>query len=198
MLLLEIDPTTLDMKTQVSIQTSGYIAVRNRSTYRDDTSAIRKHYVEQIGGIEKVVTQSYDKSKRPYAFNFLGTFETEKFDGNIVVKPFLGLPMSSNELKERKRSYPVDLVHTFDEQFESILSIPEGYTIESLPEAYNLDNDLVTLNLTYKLTGNKLKVIGNYQFKKASYPASQYGKIKYYLNQVVERFNQPIVVEKVK
>ena len=131
----------------------------------------------------------------PYSINFEGDYETEKLGNNIVIKPFLGLPLSSNSLTQQKRTYPVDFEYPWEEQFESILEIPEGFKLTDLPEGYQLDNDLADINLNYTLTDNILTAKGSYKFKKAIYVANEYARIKYYLDQIVKKFNQPIVLE---
>jgi hypothetical protein len=192
---LSIDTLTLDVKTKILIQGTEYKSFSNRNKFKDDTLQIKEYYSSKIGSINRIKTVGYKSLSFPYSINFEGDYETEKLGDNIVIKPFLDLPLSSNKLIQKERTYPVDFVYPWEEQFESNLEIPKGFSLTDLPEGYELDNDLADINLDYTLTDNILTAKGNYKFKKAIYVASEYSRIKYYMDQIVKYFNQPIVLE---
>ncbi len=194
-IMLTIDPLTLDAKTNVSIQSTQYDSFSNRESFRDDTLKIKEYYSDKIGAINRTTTIGYKNTSLPYSINFEGSYETEKLGENIVLNPFLNLPLSVNNLTQKVRSYPVDFVYPWDEQFEATMVIPDGFTLTTLPESYKMDDDLAEINLDYTFSGVTLTAIGNYRFKKAIYVATEYSKIKYYLDQIVKHFNQSIVLE---
>lgn len=192
---LTLDSLTLDTETMVSVQSTEYDSYLNRSKFGDDTLKIKEYFTEKIGDIEIVRTQGYDNKSSSYSMNFKGKSETEKINKNIVVKPFLNLPISTNHLKQKVRSYPVDFVYPWEEQFESILRLPEGYVVPVLPRPYKLDNELAEINLDYSYSDGTVVAKGNYKFKKPVYAANEYSRVKYYLDEIVKHFNQPVVVE---
>ena len=83
-----------------------------------------------------------------------------------------------------------------NEEFEASLGIPKGFSISTLPESIELFDELVEISLNYSLTKDALSVVGNYKFKKAIYVPGAYGKLKEHIDQIVQHFNQPILLEK--
>lgn len=194
-IMLDIDSLTLDAKTMVSIQSTEYDSYLNRKRFGDDTLKIREYFSEKIGSIEMTRTKGYENPSSPYAMNFLANFETEKIDKSIIVRPFLHLPLSTNHLTQKERNYPVDFVHPWEEQFESVLNVPDNYTLASLPEPFKVDNELAEINLDYHFSNGALIAKGNYKFKKAVYAANEYPQVKGYFDEIVKRFNQPVLLE---
>lgn len=192
---LNIDPVTLNAKTMVAIQSTDYDSYLNRRKFNNDTLEIKKDFSEKIGAIEAVRTKGYENTSSPYSMNFLSNFETEKINNNIVIRPFLHLPVSKNHLNQKERNYPVDFVNPWEEQFESTLKVPDNYTLTSLPEPFKVDNELAEITLNYFFSNGSLTTKGNYKFKKSIYSANEYPQVKEYFDQIVKHFNQPVVLE---
>ena len=193
---MKLDTVSMDLVAKVSVQNTNYDSYLTRRRFRNDTDEMNEYYAEKIGEIEKSKTINYDRIEVPLSIFFETRFETEQLGNNIVVKPLLNLPISKNSLTQEERTYPVDFIYPWEAMFESILEIPANYTTSGIPESYQLDNDLAQINLNYSIKDNILQVKGNYKFKKPTYVASEYAQIKDYFDQIVNKFNQPIVLEK--
>lgn len=193
---MSIDTITGDAIAHVSVQKTAYESFNARKKFKNDTTKIKEFYSDKIGDIKRMKTMGYKSMTRPYSMNFETKVETEKLGNNIVIKPFLNLPLSHNNLTQKKRSYPVDFIYPWENQFESTLVVPDNFLLTELPKGYKLDNDLAEIKLAYSYEKSILKVKGNFKFKKATYLAHEYARVKYYLNQIIKYFNQPIVLEK--
>lgn len=193
---MRLDTISMDVIAQVYIQNTEYESFSARKRFKNDSLKIKEFYSEKVGDIKKSITRGYESTSRPYSLNFETRFETEKPGNNVVIKPFLNLPLSENTLTQKKRTYPVDFIYPWENTFESILEIPSEFKVSELPEGYNLENELAEINLNYSLDDSILKIKGNYMFKKSTYVANEYSRIKYYLDQIVKYFNQPIMLEK--
>jgi len=194
---MNLDTVSMDIIANVSIQNTEYESYSARNRFKDDTLKIKKYYTDKIGDIRISKTIGYDRIELPYSMHFETRYETEILGDNVVIKPFLNLPLSINDLTQKKRTYPVDFIYPWEDIFESTLEIPSNFSITKIPDGYKLDNDLAEINLNYSLDSKKLIVKGNYKFKKPTYVANEYSRIKYYLDQVVKEFNKPIVLEKI-
>lgn len=194
---MKLDSASRDLLTQVSIQNTGYESFAARNRFKNDSLKIKEFYSDKIGDIKTSKTIGYDRIELPYSMHFEAKYETEKLGDNVVIKPFFNLPLSKNNMTQKKRTYPVDFIYPWEDVFESTLEIPNGFSITNIPEEYKLDNDLAEINLNYSLNNNILIVKGNYKFKKSTYVASEYSRIKYYLDQIVKEFNKPIVLGKI-
>lgn len=194
---MKLDTVSMDIIAQVSIQNTEYESYLARNRFKNDTLKIKEYYSDRIGDIKKSKTIGYDRIELPYSMHFETRYETEKLGINVVIRPFLNLPLSKNNLTQQKRTYPVDFIYPWEDVFESALEIPSNFSVSELPDGYQLDNDLVEIKLNYVLDNNILTVKGNYKFKKSSYEASEYSRIKCYFNLVVKEFNKPIVLKKI-
>lgn len=191
---LNIDSLTLNVNTMVSIQSTEYNSYLNRKRFSNDTLKLKNHFSDKIGVIDLVKTLGYENTSIPYSMNFKGHFETEKINKSIVIRPFLHLPLSTNQLKQEERNYPVDFVYPWEEQFESILKVPANYDLK-LPETFNVNDELAEINLDYVFSEGILIAKGNYRFKKPVYEAEEYKLVKNYFDQIVKHFNQPVILE---
>ena len=195
MIQLEIDSLTLNAHTRISVQSTRYDSFTNRKKFQNDTLEIKKFFSDKIGTIAKAATYGFENISAPYSMNFEGDYETEKLGKNIVIKPFLNLPVSENPLTQKDRKFPLDFVYAWEEQFETNLKIPEDYTLSDLPAPLNIDNELVSVNLNYVHSGGVLIVKGNYKFKKPIYSAEEYSALAQVFDRIVKGFNQPVVLE---
>ena len=197
MVRMRLDTVRMNIIAEVSIQNTEYQSYNARNRFKNDSLKIKEYYSDKIGDIKISKLINYDRNELPYSMHFVSGYDTEKLGDNIVVKPFLNLPLSENILTQENRTYPVDFIYSWEDIFESTLEIPSDFSVTTIPEGYNLDTDLAEINLSYSLENNVLIAKGNYKFKKSIYVASEYSLIKSYLDQVVKEFNTPIVLEKI-
>lgn len=193
---MSLDTVSMDIIAVVSVQNTEYESYSARNRFKNDSLKIKEYYADRIGNIRRLKTINYDRIELPYSMNFETRYEAEILADNVVIKPFLNLPLSKNHLTQKKRTYPVDFIYPWEDVFESTIEIPGNFSITHIPDGYTLDNDLAEINLNYSLENNILVVKGNYKFKKSTYIAGEYSQIKYYLDQIVKEFNKPIVLEK--
>ncbi|MCD6176827.1 MAG: DUF3857 and transglutaminase domain-containing protein [Candidatus Cloacimonetes bacterium] len=193
---MRLDTISMNVVVQVSIQNTENKSFSARKRFKNDSLKIKEFYSDKVGDIKKIQTIGYESINLPYSMNFETEYETEKLGNNVVIKPFLNLPLSKNNLTKKKRTFPVDFIYPWENEFESILEIPSSFLVSELPRGYTLENELAEINLTYSLDDSILTVKGNYKFKKSTYLANEYSRIKYYMDQIVKNFNQPIVLEK--
>jgi len=193
---IKLDTLSMDAMVRVDIQYTEYESLMARNKFKNDSLKIKKFYDDKIGEIVKLQTIGYDNTNLPYSMDFETIYETEKLGDNIVIKPFLNLPLAKNSLTQKERTCPIDFIYPWENEFESSLEIPSGFFVSELPEGYNFENELAKINLNYSLDDSTLKVKGSYKFKKSTYVAKEYSLIKYYMDQIVKNFNQSILIEK--
>ena len=193
---IEIDPELLNASFDVLIQSTEYDAYHYRSEFKNDTTSVNEHYSDKIGEIQEVKTLKYKDVNGPYFIKLKGIYETDKIGQNVVLNPFLNLVSSKNKLTQKERKYPVDFIYPSNQLFEISLAIPRGFKLNNLPESYHMDNELAEINMNYSASENLLRIEGNYNFKKSLYVSSEYARIKSYIDIVIKKFNEKIVLEK--
>ena len=190
-----LDIESVKINANINIQSTEYEAYSNRVSYEDDVSDLTEYYEKKIGEINSLKTFAYEHKSKPYSIVIDGVAEPEQILDNIVFKPFFDLVISENMLKQKTRDYPVDLIYPRKNIYESTTKIPEGFKVEELPDAYQTNNKLVEIDLSYQVMDGYLKVVGLYYFKKAVYQPEEYTRIKVYLDRIIKKFNTPVVVQ---
>ena len=69
--------------------------------------------------------------------------------------------------------------------------------ISYLPEKYSTDHELVKIDYHTINADNVITVIGRYEFKKSVYKATDYNNLKFFLSEIVKKFNDKVILEKV-
>ncbi|GAA5224889.1 DUF3857 domain-containing protein [Membranihabitans marinus] len=181
----------------VSIQSMNYDGYYNRSYFRDDTDQLKEYFSDKVGKINRIKTTNYDITDRVYIINIEIQPEIEEIGDQLILKPFLNLPISQNLLKQKERNYPVDFEYTKIRNFGAEIKIPKSLKLIEVPEPYHLSNDLVEIKLEYIHMNHGLQVMGMYEFKKPIYQPNEYQLLKECMDHIVAKFNDVVIFEKV-
>lgn len=183
---------------KLKVKATDLSAYRYRVELKDDRKLLETELKKNgFTSITDISTQDYSDPAKPYYFEATGTFEPDRLGNQVGIYPFLGFPIRENPLKQTNRTYPVDMVFPESRSFRSVVTIPEGYNLITKPQDYSLENSLVSINLKYEYNEKEVVVTGNYSFKKAVYLPSEYPRLKLYIDNIVNQFNQQIVLEKI-
>lgn len=192
---ISIDSEELLANYLVEIKSYEYDAYLGRKQYKDNVNSIKEDYEKKLGLINNISTNGYDDLDSPYSMSFEGTNEIETIGNYLVINPFLNLAITENKLTQVRRSYPVDFTYINEDDFYIRIKIPENYKVGKLPDNYDVDNDLIKISLVYNLKGDEVLINGSYLFKKSIYGSNNYTKIKNYINIIIEKFNEQIIIE---
>ena len=80
--------------------------------------------------------------------------------------------------------------------YNSIITIPEGYQIDYIPQENEIKNSLFELSYKVVKEDNKLNLILQYYFKTSEYSTENYDRIKSYFYEIVKKGNEKIVLIK--
>lgn len=187
-----------ELKSSVGISANEYNAVSFKEEIGNDTEKLLEYLKKKNYHVDKehVSISDMTENSKLYIFEFQPDNTTEIINGKIYISPFLNEPMKANPLKQETRTYPVDMIYPWRDAYFTTIEIPEGYKVEFVPENFKVENDLVEMNYIINQTNNKLEITFTNFFKKAVYPAEVYSKIKYYMNQMVKKGNEKIVLIK--
>lgn len=189
-------PDEMSMAVDMTYKSTFYEAYNLRNLLSDDEEELKDEFKENINKINTIELKDADETDKALIIKIMGDNEIERFGNTFIVAPFLNLAFTENKLKEPTRSYPVDFVYPRQGIFQIRIAVPEGYKPAELPDAYNMDNKLAAIQLKYSLNGDYVEIIAKYDLKQAVYKTEDYGKIRAYLNIIVDKFNQELVFEK--
>lgn len=183
---------------ELKVKATDLTAYRYRIELKDDNKLFETELKQNgFSSITSFSTRDYSDPAKPYYFEATGTIETDRLGNQIGIYPFLRFPIRENPLKQTSRSYPVDMIFPESRSFRSVIYIPEGYRIAAQPQDYSLENSMVSINLKYETGEKEAVVTGQYAFKKAVYLPSEYPRLKLYIDNIVNQFNQQIILEKI-
>jgi hypothetical protein len=183
----------------------------SKSATEYDASYYRNNYTDKIETIKKklettdfsiidtsiMVKNQLDK-ENPYILTYKQTSKPEIVNEKFYLSPFLNETISDNPLKQKERTYPIDMTYPKQRIFKSTISIPEGYKVDYMPSAQKINNHLFELNYSTMSIDNQIIISFDYYFKKSVYSADDYSKIKFYFNEIVKRENEKIVLSKIE
>ena len=186
------------MNIEFKINTSNYEAINLRKKYRKDYGNLEEYITKRnFTLIDSIKIENYYDKEEPFKFSTQVSYRTEKIADKLYIAPFFEFPAAINPFKESGRTYPIDMTYPYTYLFVSQIKLPEGYKIEQKPIDVSMKGKLVETD--YKVSQNsenEILVMGSYKFNKAVYAAEDYGKLKFYYNQIVKKFNEKFVLVK--
>lgn len=117
----------------------------------------------------------------------------------LYLEPMLGNGYDKNPFTLEERSYPVDFGAPMHERYMLNLILPDGYTVEELPEATKVVLPGSTASFTYsaQAIGNQLQLISDITFKQAVYQPKDYQYLRNFFDLIVKKHGEQIVLKKV-
>lgn len=178
------------------VQSTEYESLYYRKRYEGDTTRMRLSISEeQEIKVRRVASLNYSTPSRPYVITFNGNRELERVGNKIVVQPFLFQGFRHNPLHRETRTFPVDLIFPQSQRLKGQVIVPQGYKLQSLPEPFNLDNEVGTISFRCVANGTDIIVQADYSFKKVLYPPEDYSLLRSFFSSLIDRLSPSIVLE---
>jgi len=178
---------------------SEYDASNLRKILSDGTDEIQNRFgTKEISVIaESIKIQNQSVKEESLVIEYKITSDVRIVEEKMFLNPFLNEIITDNPLKQDSRVYPIDMIFPTKRAFKSIITIPEGYTVSSVPEALTISDDNFEMNYKAIKEGNTVNVTLNYYFKKSVYPSSDYSLVKFYFNSIINKGIEKIVLSKI-
>lgn len=185
------------INSSISKNATEYDASYFRNNYTDNIKTIKKRLETKEYFIidSTIVVQNQLNKEKPYLLTYNQTSKPEIVNKKIYLSPFLNEIISDNPLKQKERTYPIDLTCPKQRIYNSSILIPEGYSVDYMPVEQKINNQLFELTYTSRLEDNQIFISFDYYFKKSVYSATDYSKIKFYFNEIVKKGNEKIVLK---
>jgi len=189
-----------DSINNVTVQTSAteYSGLDYRNDFATNTRTIKQHLLDKGYNVidSSIVVKNQTSINNPYILKYTIEDHPEKMNDKIYVSPFLHEVLSENPLKQSVRTYPIDMIYPKKSSFYSEIAIPVGYKVDFLPPADKIKNEMFELEYSTLVHDKKIIVNLIYYFKIPVYEATEYSKIKYYFNEIVNKGSEKIVFVK--
>jgi len=151
---------------------------------------VESHNIENADNIYKGVKEEYDVTIED---------KLEMTDDLIYINPMLYEAVTENPFKLEKREYPVDFAIPIEDTYVFTLNIPEGYTVESIPEkaVVTLPEKACLYTYTIVETNGKITVTSRMKINKIIYSETEYEYLKEFYNLMIQKHAEQIVLKKV-
>ena len=150
--------------------------------------------------IDSYVVQNDKEYAKPVeeSFNFKGEGLCDNIGGKIYISPMLFYTMSENPFKQEERTYPVYFVFPRQTKYTISITVPDGYTVESLPKAIHLNTDpsIAEFKFNAIVSGSQIQISVVQDINYASIDAGYYSAIKEIYAGMVKKQTEKIVLVK--
>lgn len=116
----------------------------------------------------------------------------------MIFKPTLCCSMKKNPLKLEERLYPVEYRFPSKETYKAMITLPEDYEIESLPQGMIYKSPSGACTFKYLLAENAgiITIVSHIERNQVIFPFNQYDELKNFYETVVTKHNETVVLKK--
>lgn len=183
---------------------SGYSAIKFRKEYSsadNEEAFLGDIQNEQEGlSIESHSFENIDDNYKSIKEEYQVTIDdkTEVAGDLIYLNPMLYNARTDNPFKMEERQYPVDYAIPIESTYMFQFTIPEGYSVESMPEgsSIGLPEKATLFSYSAKQMGDKITVISRVKITKTLFSANEYEALKEFYNLIIKKHTEQIVLKK--
>lgn len=192
-----------DLKAQVTLTSEGIQyddRFRIAALPEDDQDTYYKSYWDYIDNIN-IEKTSFNNDKDNIRFNEDIEFKATSFSTTIGEELLLNvnvLNRYTNVPKRYKnREQEVELLRGFKDEDSYVLHLPEGYTIDKMPEAIEVITEFGSYNSHIEDLGSgSLRYVRTLQVNAGKYPKERYKDFRSFRKKVAKADNQKIILVK--
>ena len=94
----------------------------------------------------------------------------------------------------QQRMHPVSIEYGYVDVDTMVVTIPDGYVIEALPQQVNEVAPMGELSQTFEADGNTITIVTRHLMRSGRYPASEYNTLRNFKSAVKKAYDQRIVL----
>ncbi|WP_333878295.1 DUF3857 domain-containing protein [Flavobacterium sp.] len=180
----------------------------NAFLHRDNYAAIAKDsYIERMEKIHKGLeveeyeVQNVNDLGKPVVENYTFSADgsVEIIGDKIYFSPFLFFALEENPFKQENREYPIDFVFPQQDKYNINIGIPDGYTVETLPQpkAVAMPDNLGSVKYNISVNGNQIQTLYSLDINQAIISNEYYDALKSFFKEIIAKQTEKIVLKKV-
>ncbi|RXG31757.1 transglutaminase domain-containing protein [Leeuwenhoekiella marinoflava] len=184
---------------------TGHYGLSYRRKFKGKTEQEHLEELEEIhGGVEindfelRNIDNVYEPVEVSYEFEMLNG-GVEEVAGKLYVSPLFYLTQTENPFKSEERNHPIDFRYPWKDRYILKIKIPEGYSVESLPEngvMRMVDNLGSFKYLISEVTGG-INISTEFSLNSSIIPAELYLDLKKFYEMIVSKESEKIVLSKI-
>jgi len=193
----------LNVNGDVKKRITGHLAIEAREKFsnvaKDDIrKELEKNKIEtELSNIE---IKDLDNLGKPVSlsYNFESFNLVEEIEGKLYVSPMLFIGEKGNPFISEERIYPVDFGYLKKMRALVNIDIPEGYTVEQLPEntSFSFGNNDAIFRYKISSTATKIQLSLEFSINQSLISPSNYKNLKGFYQLMVDKQNEKVVLSK--
>ncbi|MFK7750737.1 MAG: transglutaminase domain-containing protein [Kordia sp.] len=199
---------TLDENGDITGKQRTQFTSHNALNFRESYSeADKEDYLERLENniedieIEDHKVTNYKKLGKPVleSYSFEKESQGEVIGDKMYFSPLFFLATSENVFKAEERVYPVDFGYPWKRKIMMNIQLPEGYEVESLPEAavVKMPEGLGTYSFNISKTPTGISVVMSKEVSSAVITPDKYGALREFYKMLVEKETEKVVLKKI-
>ena len=139
----------------------------------------------------------YEPLEVAYDFELLSGIE--EVGDKLYVSPLMHKATDENPFKSDERLHPIDFRYPWKDRYIINIKIPEGYTVESIPESvlYNMTDKLASFAYRVSQSGNSINISTDFSLNSSIITPDYYQDLKKFYEMIVTKQNEKIVLTKI-
>ena len=153
---------------------------------------VENYEITDAKNFEKPVKEQYEFTHTDANIDVIGD--------KMYISPMLFLTQSENPFKQEKREYPIDFIFPRQDRYMISIALPEGYTVESVPQAISIamEQNIGSFSYNAVVNNNRIMLRAMLELNYASIPQDYYPTIKDFFQKMIEKQNEKIIITKNK
>ncbi len=185
-------------------QKSDYEALR----FRENNADLNKeNYLEKVEnnwkGIqikEYVIENNLTDLTKPVVqtFTFTTDNEVDIIADKMYIDPLLFLTSTTNPFIQEKRELPIYYGYPIQEKYNIGITIPEGYSIESIPKSITITTPENICVFSFKIIAseNKIQIAASSEINAAILSSTFYDDLKSFYQKMIDKQNEKIALKR--
>lgn len=154
-----------------------------------NNSEVSGYVIDNKTDLSKPVVETY---------SFKNNNSAEVIGNKIFFSPLLFFSLTENPFKQEKREYPVDFVFPNQEKYLTIINIPEGYVVESMPEPISIvfTEQMLTYKFNISSNGKQIQATSVFDINTSVIAPEEYEELKNFFIAVIKKQTEKVVLKK--
>lgn len=217
--VLDVIPETVSLESTTisgTITPDGHCSGSFRNTRTDNNAVVFRELLGDLAGKEDYIAlleKEYDgirindyrlidlnETFNPVSeeFSFTTIDGAEVLGSRMYISPLLFFSKPVNPFTENKREYPIDFGFPSQRRYLFTLTLPDGYTVESLPDSasYKMVDNIAGFSFNVQQIENKVQLMVSVSYNKAVIDAGYYSTLHDLYDRVIAKLKEKIVLKK--
>ena len=185
------------LTTRLAVKGTNYDAYDMIRAYNDKPEALENNYLGKgYKSVDSIVLPKLENETDSFNYSLDVHVPFDASANLVYFAPFLNEPPSTNPFKLIDRTYPVDFGYLQRRDYSTVIHIPLGYSVQSLPDKLLYDNGDYYVRYNAEVKDNLVLIRASYLFRKPSYEPKTYKAIRFIMQDIVKKFNEQVVFKK--